>query len=55
MKRVYCAKDPLMVGHLRNVLALHGIECMTRKLDLTTAAGRVAARRMLAGAMDYGG
>jgi hypothetical protein len=41
MKRVYCAKDPLMVGHLRNVLALHGIECVTRKLDLTTGAGEL--------------
>jgi hypothetical protein len=41
MKRVYCAKDPLMVGHLRNILALHGIECVTRKLDLTTGAGEL--------------
>jgi hypothetical protein len=30
-----------MVGHLRNVLALHGIECVTRKLDLTTGAGEL--------------
>jgi hypothetical protein len=30
-----------MVGHLRNVLALHGIECVTRKLDLSTAAGEL--------------
>jgi hypothetical protein len=41
MKKVYSAKDPLMVGHLRNVLVLHGIECVTRKLDLTTAAGEL--------------
>jgi hypothetical protein len=41
MKRVYCAKDPLMVGHLRNVLALYGIECVTRKLDLNTGAGEL--------------
>jgi hypothetical protein len=41
MKRLYCAKDPLMVGHLRNVVALHGIECVTRKLDLTTGAGEL--------------
>jgi hypothetical protein len=41
MKKVYSAKDPLMVGHLRNVLALHGIECVTRKLDLTTGAGEL--------------
>jgi hypothetical protein len=41
MKRVYCAQDPLMLGHLRNVLALHGIECLTRKLDLGTGAGEL--------------
>jgi len=41
MKRLYCAKDPLMIGHLRNVMALHGIGCMTRKLDLATAAGEL--------------
>jgi hypothetical protein len=43
MKRVYCAKDPLMVGHLRNVLALHGIDCVMRKLDLASAAGELPA------------
>ncbi|MGH7927524.1 MAG: putative signal transducing protein [Candidatus Binatia bacterium] len=41
MKKVYCAKDPLMVAHLRNVLVLHGIECVTRKLDLATGAGEL--------------
>lgn len=41
MKKIYCAKDPLMVGHLRNVLALYGIQCITRKLDLATAAGQL--------------
>jgi hypothetical protein len=30
-----------MVGHLRNVLALHGIECVMRKLDLASAAGEL--------------
>ncbi len=30
-----------MVGHLRNVLALHGIECVARKLDLATGAGEL--------------
>jgi len=30
-----------MIGHLRNVLALHGIECITRKLDLATGAGEL--------------
>jgi len=41
MKKVYSAKDPLMVGHLRNVLAIFGIECVTRKYDLTIAAGEL--------------
>jgi hypothetical protein len=41
MKKVYSAKDPLMVGHMRNVLATFGIDCVTRKLDLSTAAGEI--------------
>ena len=41
MKKVYCAKDPLMIGHLRNVLATYGIKCLTKKLDLSTAAGEL--------------
>jgi len=41
MKKVYSAKDPLMVGHLRNVLATFGIKCVTKKLDLISAAGEL--------------
>jgi hypothetical protein len=41
MKKLYCAKDPLMIGHLRNVLAAHGIDCVTRKVDLATGAGEL--------------
>ena len=41
MKKVYTAKDPLMVAHLKNVLATFGIQCVTRKLDLSSAAGEL--------------
>ena len=41
MKKVYCAKDPLMIGHLRNVLATFGIACRTKNLDLSSAAGEL--------------
>jgi hypothetical protein len=41
MKKIYSAKDLLMVGHMRNVLATFGIECVTRNLDLSTAAGQL--------------
>jgi len=41
LKKVYCAKDPLMVGHLRNVLATFGIRCVTKNLDLSSAAGEL--------------
>ena len=41
MKKIYSAKDPLMVGHLKNVLATFGIECVIRNLDLSSAAGEL--------------
>jgi hypothetical protein len=41
MRKIYCAKDPLMIAHLRNVLKLHGIDCVVRKLDLATGAGEL--------------
>jgi hypothetical protein len=41
MKRVYSGKDPLMVGHLKNVLETFGIRCVTKKLDLSCAAGEL--------------
>lgn len=41
MKRIYCAKDPLMVGHLKNVLATFGIQCVAKNVDLISAAGEL--------------
>jgi hypothetical protein len=41
MRKIYCAKDPLMIAHLRNVLGLHGVESVTRKVDLSSAAGEL--------------
>jgi hypothetical protein len=41
MKRVYTAKDPLMIGHLKNVLITFGIECITRNVYLSSAAGEL--------------
>jgi hypothetical protein len=41
MKRVFSAKDPLMIGHLRNVLASFGIRCVSRNVDLSTGAGEL--------------
>lgn len=41
MKRIYSAKDPLMIGHLKNVLATFGIHCVARNIDLMSAAGEL--------------
>lgn len=41
MRRIYSVKDPLMVGHLKNVLATFEICCVTRNLDLSAAAGEL--------------
>jgi hypothetical protein len=41
MKRIYSAKDPLMIGHLKNVLATFGINCVARNIDLISAAGEL--------------
>jgi hypothetical protein len=41
MKRIYTAKDPLMVGHLKNVLATFGIQCVAKNVDLISAAGEL--------------
>jgi hypothetical protein len=41
VKKVHCAKDPLMIGHLRNVLLTFGIQCVTKNLDLGSAAGEL--------------
>jgi hypothetical protein len=41
MKRLHSAKDPLMIGHLRNVLASVGIKCVAKNVDLISAAGEL--------------
>lgn len=41
MKRIYSAKDPLMIGHLKNVMATFGIHCVARNLDLISGAGEL--------------
>jgi Putative prokaryotic signal transducing protein len=41
MKRLHSAKDPLMIGHLKNVLAAVGIKCVARNVDLISAAGEL--------------
>ncbi len=41
MKKVYSAKDPLMIGHLKNVLETFGIESVTKNLYLSSAAGEL--------------
>lgn len=41
MKRVYSGKDPLMIGHLKNVLETFGIRCVAKKFDLSSAAGEL--------------
>ena len=41
MKKVYTTKDPLMIGHLKNVLATFDIKCITKNYDLSSAAGEL--------------
>src|SRR5688572_3768697 len=41
MKRLHSAKDPLMIGHLKNVLASVGIKCVAKNVDLISAAGEL--------------
>ena len=41
MKRIHSAKDPLMIGHLKNVLATFGIKCVAKNVDLMSAAGEL--------------
>jgi len=40
MKKVYTTKDPLMIGHLKNVLATFDIQCVTRH-QLSSGAGEL--------------
>ena len=41
MKKVYTAKDPLMIGHLKNVLATFDIKSVTKNYELSSAAGEL--------------
>jgi hypothetical protein len=41
MKKVYEAIDPLMVGHIKNILENEGIDCITRNEYLASAAGEI--------------
>lgn len=41
MTKVYSTKDLLMIAHLKNVLASYGINSVTRKTDLISAAGEI--------------
>ena len=41
MKKVFSSKDLLMIGHLKNVLASYGINSITKKVDLISAAGEI--------------
>lgn len=41
MKKVYSRQDPLMIGHLKNVLESRGISCVIRNMYLAAAAGEL--------------
>lgn len=41
MKIVYTAKDPLMIGHLKNVLETFRIECVVKNTYLSSASGEI--------------
>jgi hypothetical protein len=41
MKKVYEALDPLMVGHIKNLLENEGVGCITRNEYLASAAGEI--------------
>jgi hypothetical protein len=41
MKKVYEALDPLMVGHIKNLLENEGISCITKNEYLASAAGEI--------------
>ncbi len=41
MIKIYSNQDTLMLGHLRNVMSSHGIECVIRNQDLSTAMGEI--------------
>lgn len=41
MQRVYSATDPLLIGHLKNVLEQHHIGCFVKNAYLLGAAGEL--------------
>ena len=41
MKKLYSAQDPLMIGHLKNVLESQGIECVVKNTYLAGAVGEI--------------
>lgn len=41
MKKLYSAQDPLMIGHLKNVLEASGIDCVVKNIYLSIAAGEI--------------
>ncbi len=41
MKKIYSAQDPLMIGHLKNVLESQGIDCVIKNTYLAGAVGEL--------------
>lgn len=41
MKKLYSAQDPLMIGHLKNVLENQGIDCVIKNTYLAGAVGEL--------------
>ena len=41
MKKLYSAQDPLMIGHLKNVLESQGIDCVVKNTYLAGAVGEL--------------
>ena len=41
MKKVFSNQDLLLIGHLKNILEMFGIECMIKNLYLASAAGEL--------------
>ena len=41
MKKLYSAQDPLMIGHLKNVLESQGIECVVKNTYLAGGVGEI--------------
>lgn len=41
MKKLYSAQDPLMIGHLKNVLESQGIDCVIKNTYLAGAVGEL--------------